>query len=745
MRHAESVAAAVRRRRRGSLLALLVAAHHPSPDTSTLFVGALRPPRRRAAPAFLPRLEGVELQRRRRVAQRASLGAEIVFGLRGGGIDEEAVADIEVDVAVDVDVPSEQPPVVDVSVVESEDTTMVHVTDDDDGSVEMSDTSRAQSADLAKAGGSEESYSDASEESLAESSDADISDSSSNPTIEVDPELVEKQSQLRTSAGDRRAEGKTLHDVGSLSEAADAFRDAASLLDEALDIPYGEEEADIAVERATCRLHEALCLLKDGRPGECVEACSDVLGDGVTVEPLEEGEFEDGASESADASADVDADTDVDATTDEGETKSTPAVKVITQPASTDVSSSLTIPPPIRARALHRRAKARLALDDLDGAVEDARSAAFLGDRNAVQFYGRLLREGAGAAAEESATSLSPFGSSEGGASNPFLRGMLEGMQGTGNPLMPSGAGSSDFSSSLLSSLLTNGANDGGGGNPLGLMGELLSPPESKGKSRRRRGRKKKGGGGMDGLAKSVLSSLVKRIEDEETQEKLCNYLRSTNAQQIMQFATMAGVPMKEESARRLATLAGGVTPKGISKGVARVKRGISIVKVARKVLKVIDKYKAVIILAVLGYWIRSALLEPYPVSKKKAQKLAQQAALGLAVMPSGSSKSLGNLCGGVARVFGGLFLAAEDGDGASRTGIEEELERLQNQLTLIEALEERNKAQLESFVDEEDQWNSLEEEERELLSSKAEVVREMETLSEELVLLFLGEKMRGG
>ena len=58
---------------------------------------------------------------------------------------------------------------------------------------------------------------------------------------------------------------------------------------------------------------------------------------------------------------------------------------------------------------------------------------------------------------------------------------------------------------------------------------------------------------------------------------------------------------------------------------------------------------------------------------------------------------------------------------------------------------QERNKAQLESFVDKDDQWNSLEEEERELLSSKAEVVREMEILSEELVLLFLGEKMRGG
>ena len=40
-----------------------------------------------------------------------------------------------------------------------------------------------------------------------------------------------------------------------------------------------DDDSVIAVERATCRLHEALCLFKDGRPGDCVEVCTDVLGD----------------------------------------------------------------------------------------------------------------------------------------------------------------------------------------------------------------------------------------------------------------------------------------------------------------------------------------------------------------------------------------------------------------------------------------------------------------------------------
>lgn len=76
---------------------------------------------------------------------------------------------------------------------------------------------------------------------------------------------------------------------------------------------------------------------------------------------------------------------------------------------------------------------------------------------------------------------------------------------------------------------------------------------------------------------------------------------------------------------------------------------------------------------------------------------------------------------------------------------IEEELERLQHTLASIEALEERNKAQLDSFVDEEDQWNSLEEFERELLESKEEIEERMEKMAEELLQMWMGAKSMEG
>jgi len=209
----------------------------------------------------------------------------------------------------------------------------------------------------------------------------------------------------------------------------------------------------------------------------------------------------------------------------------------------------------------------------------------------------------------------------------------------------------------------------------------------------------------MDTLAKSLLTNLVKRMEDVETQELICSYLASANTQQIMQFSNMAGMPLQEKSAQWLVTLAGEVTPHGISKSVSRVKRGISIIKTVRKVWKVVDKYKAYIIVGVLCYWIRSAVTQTYVMSAKQARRITQKAARGLMIAPSGSGRSLGSLCGGTARALSNLYLSGgEDrGDGhgvISSTCIEEELEQLQNQFSLIEALEARNKAELGSFVD---------------------------------------------
>jgi len=80
------------------------------------------------------------------------------------------------------------------------------------------------------------------------------------------------------------------------------------------------------------------------------------------------------------------------------------------------------------------------------------------------------------------------------------------------------------------------------------------------------------------------------------------------------------------------------------------------------------------------------------------------------------------------------------DGNGDNDVN-DEKIETLQNQLVYIEALEERNKAQLESFVDEEDQWESMEDYEKELISSKENFE---EQLNELLLLSSEGPEGQG-
>mmetsp|Transcript_29536 Transcript_29536/g.48735 ORF Transcript_29536/g.48735 Transcript_29536/m.48735 type:complete len:170 (-) Transcript_29536:11-520(-) len=76
---------------------------------------------------------------------------------------------------------------------------------------------------------------------------------------------------------------------------------------------------------------------------------------------------------------------------------------------------------------------------------------------------------------------------------------------------------------------------------------------------------------------------------------------------------------------------------------------------------------------------------------------------------------------------------------------ISNEMENLEHQLALIEALEQRNEAQLESFVDKEDQWKSLEEDERQLLENKLVIQERMEVLVSELVNSWMGQKSMEG
>ena len=88
---------------------------------------------------------------------------------------------------------------------------------------------------------------------------------------------------------------------------------------------------------------------------------------------------------------------------------------------------------------------------------------------------------------------------------------------------------------------------------------------------------------------------------------------------------------------------------------------------------------------------------------------------------------------------------ATDSGDFEPTSSIEQELERLNEQLTLIEALEARNEAQLDSFVDKQDQWESMEDQEKDLLQSKDALLQRVELLTEQLVQLWMGQKSMEG
>jgi len=88
---------------------------------------------------------------------------------------------------------------------------------------------------------------------------------------------------------------------------------------------------------------------------------------------------------------------------------------------------------------------------------------------------------------------------------------------------------------------------------------------------------------------------------------------------------------------------------------------------------------------------------------------------------------------------------SSNEKDSNHKHPLEKELEDLQNQWTYIEALEERNKAQVDSFVDEQDQWDSMDEEDRALLQSKDDILKSLDILAEELVQVWMGGKMMDG
>jgi len=287
---------------------------------------------------------------------------------------------------------------------------------------------------------------------------------------------------------------------------------------------------ELTEEFATCRLHEALCRLKAQDYEQAVTACSAVL-------ELEE------------------------------------------------------VAPAVRARAFHRRAKAQLGLGDDLKALQDARSAAFLGDRKAVALYGKLMRE-------SSSSSLLSTGDNN-DQTDDFVS-----------------SSTSLFDSLLSKSPATNEGNPSFDDN--NSMDSFLSSSFLNGM-----GQENSAGS----LAKSVLSSLSKRLEDENTQDSICRYLQGVSGPQLQQMAGMAGVPLQQGQATRIAAFCQGVTPKLIRRTLKNTKRGLYGFNLLRKTYSLFAKYRNIWILLFLLAWIKSAIVRPIPIDKRAARRAAKEAA----------------------------------------------------------------------------------------------------------------------
>lgn len=325
--------------------------------------------------------------------------------------------------------------------------------------------------------------------------------------------------EILLQATDLRQKGKEMYDQGNWEVAADMFAEAASMLLIQQEEYENSQEENYVADYCTCRLHEALCRLKMDDSEACIEVCTSILN-------LEEGTS-----------------------------------------------------PNVRARAHHRRAKAHLQLGNDDEALEDARSAAFLGDRKAVALYGKLMR---GSSSDDDTI-----------ASPPMLKDLLQGK----NPFLQSSpTDSTDMpgSNPLLESLMRKS-------DPSTMMSEA---PSLLGK-----------GGTGGSLAKSLLASLTKRLESDP--DSLCEYLQKADSTQIQSLASLAGVPISKAQSDRLAQFCHAITPKLIRVSIKLLKGGWYTVRITRKTAKVINKYKHILILWALFAWIQSAIRRPIPIPKK--------------------------------------------------------------------------------------------------------------------------------
>jgi len=235
-----------------------------------------------------------------------------------------------------------------------------------------------------------------------------------------------------------------------------------------------------------------------------------------------------------------------------------------------------------------------------------------LGYDKAVALYGKLMRE---SSSQDISSAINPLYPSSGDSD--LLQSLLSKSSLTSD-------GSSPFGSDMSPLSMLMGGNSGGGGGAASMLSALTGAG---------------GGKGEGGFAGSMIRNLSKRLDDEDTQETICNYLQRTNKQQLGSLVAMTPIAdsIDDTQLERVVNFCHGVTPRGIRRTVKFTKVTAYIVKFFRRLIKLINKYKALFAVLLILQWTKSSAFRPIPLSPeaKKAAKKATKQALNAALKNS--------------------------------------------------------------------------------------------------------------
>lgn len=340
-------------------------------------------------------------------------------------------------------------------------------------------------------------------------------------------------------ARDLRMEGKEHHDTGDYHLAIQKFEQAIEELttqQEEEDQKSIINEEEILEELSTCNLHMALCQLKSHQYQDCIQTCNDVLQQ-----------------------------------EEEGNNNTT--IKTIN-------NSNSALSTAIRARAYHRRAKARYALDhDSEEALDDAKTAAFLapGNSKTVAFYGKLMRQHMVSTMPTSPSAPSSFFPS----SNPLF----------GSTTSPSSTSSSSPPIPNFDSILGN------------FLPQL---PNTKNNDN------------SQSMVQTIFQSLNTHLRNENLQNTICSTLNKVSSTQLQSMSSLLlGFDLSSTQSSNIVNIIQKIklTPKKIQRYLFWGEKTYKGFVVLRKVNGIWKEYKIFVVYALIALWIykcRMDLLESF-------------------------------------------------------------------------------------------------------------------------------------